>query len=157
MMKEMSHEKFTKMCRMLKLLLWILQLFLLSELVFWGIEFFSGSHDAESMLLLLAKAIYTFSMLIALRFGAAAFRSMERSETPFLYDVSDKIKAAAQWLLGGSILCSLYKGIVGLFGFDLFSSELSMTGSLTAGMILFALVYVIERGCRLQKESDETL
>lgn len=157
MMKEMSHEKFTKMCRMLKLLLRILQLLLLVEMLEGFLDFFSGERDVGSMLLLLAKVIYTFSMLISLRFGAAAFRNMERSETPFLYDVSDKVKAAAQWLLGGSILCSLYEEVVGLFGFDLFSSELSMMGSLTAGWILYALVYVIERGCRLQKESDETL
>lgn len=156
-MKEMSHEKFTKMCRMLKLLLRILQLFLLAEVFFGFLEFFSGSRDAESVIALPMRLANTFSMLIALRFGAAAFRSMERSETPFLYDVSDKVKAASFWLVGGGIVCSLYKGIVGLFGFDLFSSELSLTGNLVSGMILFALVYVIEQGCRLQKESDETL
>ena len=155
-MKEMSHEKFTKMCRMLKLLLLVLQVFLAAEALICIGDFIADRSQLAAVELPI-RLVNLLSLAIASRFGSAAFRSMERSETPFLYDVSDKIKAAAQWLLGGSVLCSLYKGVVGLFGFDLFSSELSFTGNLVSGMILFALVYVIERGCCLQKESDETL
>lgn len=156
MMKEMNHEKFTKMCRMLKLLLLILPVFLAAEALICIGDFIADRSQLAAVELPI-RLVNLLSLAITSRFGAAAFRSMERSETPFLYDVSDKIKAASFWLVGGGIVCSLYKGIVGLFGIDLFTSELSFTGNLVSGMILFALVYVIERGCRLQKESDETL
>lgn len=157
MMKETDRGQFTKMCRMLKLLLRLLQLLLLAEAFFGGLAFFSSPSTTEAWVVLPVRAVNFLSTLIALRFGAAVFRSMERSETPFLYDVSDKIKAASFWLVGGGVVCALYKAVVGLLGYDLFSAELNLTGELTAGMILFALVYVIEQGCRLQKESDETL
>lgn len=156
MMKEMNREKFKKMCRVLRILLRILQLFLAAEAVSAILDFIAGDTPLAAVGLSV-RLINFLNLAIASQFGAAAFRSMERSETPFLYDVSDKIKATSFWLLGGSIFCSFYKGIAGFFGFELFSSELSLMGNLVSGMILFALVYVIEQGCRLQKESDETL
>lgn len=163
MMREMNQEKFKRMCRLLMVIMRFMQIFLWVGIAFViAAGFLAEIPDEQTGRLVLHTAIvrvmYIFTLGIAANQGAGVFRSMEKSETPFLYDVSDKIKAASYALVIGSVICSFYKFIVTALGTDLLhTAGIETTSPVLMGLILFALVYVIEQGCRLQKESDETL
>ena len=90
------------------------------------------------------------------------FRRLRAAETPFCYDIADKIKGAghAAWGIGFGLLVFGAAAALSLsdrqllrpygFGYVEF-------GILILGALLTISAYVFNYGCKLQQESDETL
>ncbi len=158
MMKEMKQKDFRMLCQSSKAILRFFQVMLIAFAVTNPLRFLGiVGVERPDLHTAILDQLYLISLGVAAGFGAGAFRSMEKAETPFLYDVSDKIKGASFVLLGGGIVVSVYKLVLDLCGVLPFKDGPDMIPVLIMGMLLLTLVYVIEQGCRLQKESDETL
>ena len=122
-----------------------------------------GSENTAAVVL---EAVYLFLMLggiaLLLNFARNIFRRLRNAETPFCYDIADKIKGAGQaaWGIGcallvyGSIATLCLKGRLSLaqYGFGYIEA-----GILIVGAVLAISAYVFNYGCKLQQESDETL
>ncbi len=102
-------------------------------------------------------------LTIAFRFSKKIFAMLKKGETPFTYAVADKIKAAAltMTVTGGigvvlecvaAILCS-----VGIYSYGELSDLIGGMDVFVIGLVLIALSYIFNYGCKLQQESDETL
>jgi len=169
---EQEKASFLKMCRFFEALANIFRIGIIVCLImmfFSYIGSFAGWVDAEKKLTS-EEGWVTFASLcvsgigyvIALNFGVAIFRSLRTAETPFRYDIGDKMKGAGITLA--------VTGVVG-FVFNLTVNGLITNGVLDIdamnnapdtvpflfGVFLTALAYVFNYGCKLQQEADETI
>ena len=100
-------------------------------------------------------------MAIAFNFGIKVFKTLKDGETPFRYEIADKIKAAGQVLFGAGIvhvIGEVANGFLNATG--VFVGELSVnlvTDFFIWGAFLTAIAYIFNYGCKLQQESDETI
>ncbi|MBQ8787398.1 MAG: DUF2975 domain-containing protein [Oscillospiraceae bacterium] len=98
---------------------------------------------------------------IALNFGIKVFGTLKDGETPFRYEIADKIKAAGMTLIGTGILHIIGEAVNGfLNSIGVFNGELSVGIVLdffVLGAIIIAVAYIFNYGCKLQQESDETI
>ncbi|MBQ2824096.1 MAG: DUF2975 domain-containing protein [Oscillospiraceae bacterium] len=114
---------------------------------------FYGVYDLISML----------CFAVALNFGVKAFKKLKDGETPFRYEIADKIKAAGIVLFATgffSIAAGIVEGVLESTGVIVVtdSSLISIDLSIFMwGAVLFAVAYIFNYGCKLQQESDETL
>ncbi|MBQ8781083.1 MAG: hypothetical protein IJZ72_05370 [Oscillospiraceae bacterium] len=101
---------------------------------------------------------------IIVNFGAKVFKTLKDGETPFRYEVADKIKAAGitcvcMW--GFELISEIIRSC--LVSLNVFASasmtmEISISSEmLTRGFVITAIAYIFNYGCKLQQESDETL
>ncbi len=100
---------------------------------------------------------------IALKHGAAIFHKLKSGETPFQYDIGDKIKAAGFILILTNLICNcIYLTFTILYASGIIADNI-YEGTLGDGYLCFlgALLcifsYIFNYGCKLQQESDETL
>ena len=115
--------------------------------------------------------IYVFLVLggIALLWNAARhiFRRLRTAETPFCYDIADKIKGAGFLAILLGIISLVYRTVVELIsknGGNFVKSDGYMDlgypfiySVLILGVVLMITAYVFNYGCKLQQEADETL
>ncbi len=118
--------------------------------------------DSWRWLVIVFACIVLSGFAVALNFGAAVFRTLKSSETPFRYDVADKIKAAGITLTVTGAVAALLNGLTYLLSLqdtELFADIGGFPDitSICFGLVLMALAYVFNYGCKLQRESDETL
>lgn len=110
----------------------------------------------------ICSIICCIGICIALKFSATIFGKLKNGETPFRYDISDKIRAAGITLTatGGTVfiikftcnmLCS-FDIITDIVAVDFSDSYLCLMGAL---ICIFSNIF--SYGCKLQQESDETL
>lgn len=139
-------------------------LFLLWETIF-NADSVSASTETSLLSVILTNIfsiICCIGICIALKFSAAIFGKLKDGETPFRYDIGDKIRAvgitlAASGALAflvkftGNLLCSL-EIIADTIEFELSDSSLCLMGA-----IICTFSYIFNYGCKLQQESDETL
>lgn len=98
---------------------------------------------------------------IALKHGESVFKKLKSGETPFRYDIADKIKAMGIALIAAEavgLLVEAVKNILVLVG--ALNAELGVSvelGMLLCGFILCALAYIFNYGCKLQQEADGTV
>lgn len=102
---------------------------------------------------------------IAFNHAEKIFRIFKSGESPFRYDVADKMKGAATAI----IVANLINFAIGLVYFavggfiklnndEFFEMEFNFDlGSFILGILIYAFSYVFNYGAKLQQESDETL
>ena len=61
------------------------------------------------------NTIMLITMSIALNFSRKIFNKLKTGETPFQYDIADKIKASGITLVIGSFICTILEFISGFF------------------------------------------
>jgi len=117
----------------------------------------------EGLLSSFNAVLVIVTTLIAVNFSANIFKSLKDGETPFRYDIADKIKGAGIALAVGGVICSTVEFIRTVLVDTGVFSEISPFGSLDVseycffGLFLIALSYIFNYGCKLQQESDETI
>ncbi len=159
---EEEKKDFVLICKVFEVLcIVITAVFALMAVVVTGIGVSLGAGIKDVLVFSANSAVLLFGMISALNFGRAIFKSLKSGETPFRYDIADKVKGASLALLlssflsilvlGGSCLISeAFAGICHYYFFILMSG-------FVAGGILGIMSYVMNYGCKLQQESDETV
>ncbi|MBQ8613907.1 MAG: hypothetical protein IJ416_06795 [Ruminiclostridium sp.] len=159
---EEEKKDFVLICKVFEVLcIVITAVFAFIAVVVTGISVSLGAGIKDVLVFSANSAILLFGMISALNFGRTIFKSLKSGETPFRYDIADKVKGASLALLlssflsilvlGGSCLISeAFAGICHYYFFILMSG-------FVAGGILGIMSYVMNYGCKLQQESDETV
>lgn len=168
------YEKFCKIMHIFSTLMCVLfaagAVFSLVVPIIQAIQYRNngGKADIPSVLV---SVIYVFLVLggIALLWNAARhiFRRLKTAETPFCYDIADKIKGAGFLAILLGIISLVYRTVVELIsknGRNFVKSDGYMDlgypfiySVLILGVVLMIIAYVFNYGCKLQQESDETL
>lgn len=104
--------------------------------------------------------IISIGMTVAFNFGRNIFRQLKDGETPFRYEIADKIKAAAMAVFVTGTVDLIAEIAMTIIESVKFAGDVSI--KITFDMfiwsaILFAVAYIFSYGCKLQQESDETL
>ena len=100
-------------------------------------------------------------MSITFNFGVKVFRELKNGETPFRYEIADKIKAAGMSLFGTGAVCMVFdiaRGI--LVSNKIFEGIIEMSFDFDCFIwcaVILAIAYIFNYGCKLQQESDETI
>ena len=168
------YEKFCKIMHIFSTLMCVLfaaaAVFCLIVPIVQAIQYRNngGKADIPSVLV---SVIQVFLVLggIALLWNAARhiFRRLRTAETPFCYDIADKIKGAGFLAILLGIISLVYRTVVELIsknGGNFVKSDGYMDlgypfiySVLILGVVLMIIAYVFNYGCKLQQESDETL
>jgi hypothetical protein len=117
---------------------------------------------AEDYIMLGCATLLCVCFGIGLNFIASVFRNMRLGETPFRYDVADKMKGAGMAFVVASGLAFMFNVTLMILngaGVLEFADAPSYPDffSFVLGVFLLALAYVFNYGCKLQQESDETI
>ena len=120
-----------------------------------------GAKTADIITISVNSGILLFGMGSAVNFGRAIFKKLHSGESPFRYDIADKIKGASYALIISGLASMLINPILGIFS-TAFSDIcyyfiFIMFGNIFIGFLLYIVAYVMNYGCKLQQESDETL
>ncbi|MBQ8613906.1 MAG: DUF2975 domain-containing protein [Ruminiclostridium sp.] len=117
----------------------------------------------KAIMTMITDTLMLITFIIALNFSTKIFNKLKTGETPFQYDIANKIKGAGIALITGTFVCSILEFVT---GFLLSSGIIADTESYESivstnyavfGVVLVALAYVFNYGCKLQQESDETV
>ena len=169
---EKEKEQFDRFCKLMHIVSTVASVLLAAGAVFClavpvvqHIRYVraGGTEDTARVII---GAVYTFLMLggiaLLMNFARNIFRRLQAAETPFCYDIADKIKGAGQaaWGIGFGLLvfgsaATLFlkeRSPLAQYGFGYVEF-----GILIVGAILGISAYVFNYGCKLQQESDETL
>ena len=113
----------------------------------------------------LTLLVISVCYFIAFNHARKIFDIFKSGESPFRYDVADKMKGAATAI----IVANLINFAIGLVYFavggfiklnndEFFEMEFKFDlGSFILGILIYAFSYVFNYGAKLQQESDETL
>ncbi len=168
------YDKFCKIMHIFSTLMSILfaagAVFSLVVPIIQAIQYRNNGGKAD-ILSVLVSVIYVFLVLggIALMWNSARhiFRRLRTSETPFCYDIADKIKGTGFLAILLGIISLVYRAVVELIsknGGNFVKSDGYMDlgypfiySVLILGVVLMIIAYVFNYGCKLQQEADETL
>ena len=159
---EEEKKDFALVCKVFEVLCTVITVvFALIAVVVTVIIAVMGADIKHVLVIAVNSAILLFGMTSALNFGRAIFKSLKSGETPFRYDIADKVKGASLALMMCCFLC-----VVTIGGSCLISEAFAdichyyffiAIGGIVAGGLLGIMSYVMNYGCKLQQESDETL
>ena len=159
---EEEKKEFALVCRAFEVLCTVvLAVFAIVALGLTVVVAVMGMDMKDVLVLFINSAVLIFGMVSALNFGRAIFKSLKNGETPFRYDIADKVKGASFALLLCSFAEIFVLGVSSTFS-EVFSDichyYFFMTvGSIVVGILLGVMSYVMNYGCKLQQEADETL
>ena len=126
---------------------------------------FSDSISFPDIYLTLTLLVISVCYFIAFNHARKIFDIFKSGESPFRYDVADKMKGAATAIIAANLI-NFAIGLIYLAvgGFMKLSNDESFEivinldlGSLILGILIYAFSYVFNYGAKLQQESDETL
>lgn len=125
---------------------------------------FATPHVAEEIYCMINGVLIVAGLITACYFSVKIFNALKTGETPFRHDIADKIKKAGIVLiltgLFGSVTEFIYTVLVdkGVFvGQNTIGVISGCEDMIILSMVLMAVAYVFNYGCKLQQESDETL
>ncbi len=170
-------SRFIKVSNKAYYFIQIIRGFFLALLILTGIMFivnaiglifrlFEYQDNPQALFALFIGGILFLSQFIPLGFAAKIFDKFRKGQTPFQYDVADKIKGAAISMLVLSaitqILCLIYYALISNNVFTAELENISINGNIDFtvflfGILIYAFSYVFSYGAKLQQESDETL
>lgn len=159
---EEEKKDFALVCKVFEVLcIVVLVVFALAALIVAGFIIALGAEISDVLVLYVNSAVLIFGMVSALNFGRTIFKTLKSGETPFRYDIADKVRGASLALVVCSLLSFLVQSVSGIFS-DAFSDIchyyfFMSLGSCVVGLILGIMSYVMNYGCKLQQESDETV
>ncbi|MBR5959392.1 MAG: hypothetical protein IKZ98_00215 [Clostridia bacterium] len=179
--RTLAQEKtrYDKFCRMMHVLSTLLCILFTAGaffcLIVSTVQFiqYSNQGGETNIISFTVPVLYLFLVLggIGLLWNSARhiFRRLRSAETPFCYDIADKIKGAGFLAMLLGVIWGIYRTMAELLikngritliwepeGFR----ELGYTfifSVIILGMVLMMTAYVFNYGCKLQQESDETL
>ena len=159
---EEEKKDFALVCRVFEVLcVVLLAVFAVGALAVTVIIAIMGADMKDVLVLFVNSIVPIFGIVSALNFGRAIFRTLKDGETPFRYDIADKVKGASYALILSSFAAILLQSASHLFSekfSDICHYFFFLTiGSLVVGLLLGVMSYVMNYGCKLQQESDETL
>ena len=159
---EEEKKAFALVCKVFEVLcVVILAVFAVSALAVTIIIAVKGADTRDVLVLSVNSAVLLFGIVSALNFGRAIFRALKSGESPFRYDITDKVKGASLALILSSLASILVQSASNLFSekfSDICHYYFFLTvGCLVVGLLLGVMSYVMNYGCKLQQESDETL
>ncbi len=111
----------------------------------------------------LPEFIWDAMLFTVFNFMRLIFGRLKKSDTPFLEGVPKKFKAIAYTLIiGGGSYFFVSFILYGYLSLSVPMEELNVSFTsglymLMIGAVIWGLAYVFERGCVLQRESDETI
>ena len=118
----------------------------------------------EEIYCMINLVLIAVGLSVACSFAVKIFKGLKTGETPFRYDIADKIKGAGVVLiitgLFGSVTELIYRALVGsevFLGVDEIGIISGCEDTAIFGVVLIALAYIFNYGCKLQQEADETL
>lgn len=159
---EEEKKDFALVCKVFEALcIVILAVFAVAALAVTIIIALLGADMKDVLVLSVNSAVLLFGIVSALNFGRAIFRTLKSGESPFRYDIADKVRGASL-----ALLLSSFASIFVQCASHIFSEAFSdichyyfflMVGCLVVGLLLGVMSYVMNYGCKLQQESDETL
>ena len=181
MERTLAQEKnrYDKFCRMMHVLSTLLCILFTAGAVFCliasTVQFinFRNQGGKTNAVFFLVPVFYLFLVLggVGLLWNSArhVFRRLRTAETPFCYDIADKIKGTGFLAILLGVIWCVYRTIAEMLikngtirfvweqeGFR----ELGYTfifSVIILGVVLMMTAYVFNYGCKLQQESDETL
>ena len=125
---------------------------------------FATPHVAEEIYCMINGICIGLGLGIACNFSVKIFNKLKTGDTPFKYDIADKIKGAGIALIVTGFFGSLTEFIhTVLIDNDVFLGENTIgiisgcEDMLILAIILMSVAYIFNYGCKLQQESDETL
>ncbi len=159
---EEEKKDFALVCRVFEVLcVVILAVFAVGALAATVIVAVMGADMKDVLVLSVNSAVPLFGIVSALNFGRAIFRALKNGDSPFRYDIADKVKGASLALILSSLASILVQSVSHLFSekfSDICHYYFFLTvGCLVMGLLLGVMSYVMNYGCKLQQESDETL
>ncbi len=168
---EKEKKDFVKLCKMLEvgartitiLILIAVPVFILAiGLDALNIVVEIEGFMAEDYIMLGCATLLCVCFGIGLNFIANVFRKMRIEETPFRYDVADKMKGAGvAFVVAGGLAFIFNVTLMILNGASVLDFADVPTYpdffSFVLGVFLLALAYVFNYGCKLQQEADETI
>lgn len=159
---EEEKKDFTLVCRVFEVLcVVILAVFAVGALAVTVIIAVMGTDMKNVLVLSVNSAVLLFGIVSALNFGRAIFKALKSGESPFRYDIADKVKGASLALILSSFAGILVQSVSPLFS-EAFADIchyyfFPTVGCLVVGLLLGVMSYIMNYGCKLQQESDETL
>ena len=172
-------SRYEKFCRIMYGISTVMTIFFLLAAVFCLIVTivqeiqYKNNGGETDILATVISALYVTLVLggIGLLWNAARhiFRRLKTAETPFCYDMADKIKGAGFLAILVGVISCVYRlivdvllrnGVIRTFvksdGYmDIGYPFIGFLGIL--GIVLIMVAYVFNYGCKLQQEADETL
>ncbi len=125
---------------------------------------FATPHIAEEIYCMVNGVCITIGMGIACKFAVKIFSELKTGETPFRLNIAENIKKA-----GISLILTGFFGSVTEFIYNVLVENKVFLGENTIGIIngcedmvmlsivIMAVAYIFNYGCKLQQESDETI
>ena len=125
----------------------------------------SDSFSFPDIYLTLTLLVISVCYFIAFNHARKIFDIFKSGESPFRYDVADKMKGAATAIIAANLINFaiglIYLAVGGfmkLSNDEVFEMAIKFDlGSLILGILIYAFSYVFNYGAKLQQESDETL
>ncbi len=121
-------------------------------------------HIAEEIYCMVNGILIMVGMVISCNFSVKIFDTLKTGETPFKYDIADKIKGAATAIIitgfFGSVTEMIYTALIDnsvFLGENTIGIISGNEDLVIFGVILMALSYIFNYGCKLQQEADETV
>lgn len=122
-----------------------------------------GKEQSTALALFINGAVFFGTIIVSMNFISAIVKKLKDGETPFRYDIGDKIKAAGLSLCSGGFL-----GFLAIFFASAFADTTDIglfivvffvgyCGFGIVGAVVTMFSYIFNYGCRLQQESDETV
>jgi|GEM_PF-1496012 len=114
---------------------------------------------AEGIFKSIHMLIDCLGMAVAFNFGRNTFKKLKDGETPFRYEIADKIKGAAMAVFVTAtidFIAEIIMGILEVNGIWEINVEINFDYFIWSA-ILFAIAYIFNYGSKLQQESDETI
>lgn len=125
---------------------------------------FATPHIAEEIYCMINGICIALGLAVTCNFSVKIFNSLKTGDTPFKYDIADKIKGAGITLIVTGLFGSLTEFIhTVLIDNRVFLGENTIgiisgcEDMIILSVILMSVAYIFNYGCKLQQESDETL
>ncbi len=124
---------------------------------------FATADIIEEIYCMLNGAFACTGTALACNHAAQAFGRLKTAETPFMYDIADKIRAAALTLVVtgtvNSVTYIVYEILAEtkIFNRTSYIDIMDCSEFMFFGLFLIALSYVFNYGCKLQHEADDTV
>ncbi len=164
---EMEKKDFIEACKIfhvcsiiLKILCAVLMAGLFALLI---LAVINGKEQSTALAMCLSGTIFLGTIIVAMNFMSAIVKKLKDGETPFRYDIADKIKGAGFAVCSGGFLgfmtspltsTALNNADLGTFTVTFF---VGYCGFCIVGSVILMFAYIFNYGCKLQQESDETV
>ncbi len=159
---EQEKQNFKLICKVFEAMcIALLCVFSALSVILLGVIIFIGAAMNDIIVIAVNTVLLILGMASALNFGRVIFRKLKSGESPFRYDIADKVKGAAFALGGSGFLGFIAQSVSHIFS-EKFSDichyyAFIAVGSCIVGLLLGIMAYVMNYGCKLQQEADEIL